>query len=188
MLNRVIANLVGVPSAERHAGNIPLWIAFGEMGVQSFLGDLITLTEEDIMSLQVRPTRTVPPPPPIPIMCKCKTVIVIPTYQHYARLKGASIDMRLFPVELFYHFCISIYGHDEKVIPWQVELPSQVNSNSSFLKSTKPNLKEYKVLQDDKSWLPFRESTETMVMHCSKVTSVSLYKRVIKPVQFWHMN
>jgi len=27
-----------------------------------------------------------------------------------------------------------------------------------------------------------------IAMHCAKVTSVSLYKRVIKPVQFWHMN
>jgi len=51
MLECVIANLVGVPSAARRVVNNPLWIALGEMGVQGFLGDLITLTEEDIMNL-----------------------------------------------------------------------------------------------------------------------------------------
>jgi len=104
MLNCTITNLVGIPSADRRAGNNPLWIAFGEMGVQSFLGDLITLTEEDIMNLEVRPTRAVPYPAPIPIIWKHKTVIAVATYQHYAQLKGASINMRLFPVELYNHF------------------------------------------------------------------------------------
>jgi len=72
--------------------------------------------------------------------------------------------MRLFPVRLYDHFCISLYCHDETFVPWQVELPSQVNAKASFLKSIKPNLKEYKVFQDDKSWLTFRESTKTTVM------------------------
>jgi len=39
MLNRTIANLVGIPSAKRRAGNDPLWIAFGEMSTQSYLGN-----------------------------------------------------------------------------------------------------------------------------------------------------
>jgi len=46
----------------------------------------------------------------------------------------------------------------------QNSLPSQVNAKASFLKSIKPNSKEYKVFRDDKSWLPFRESTKTTVM------------------------
>jgi len=53
MLHRAIANLVGISSAERRAGNNSLWIAFDQMGVRSFLGDLITITEDDIMNLQV---------------------------------------------------------------------------------------------------------------------------------------
>jgi len=172
MLNRVITNLVAIPLGDRRAGNNPLWIAFGEMGVQVFLGDLIMLTEEDIMNLQVQPTCAVPHPAPIPIIWKHKTVIAVATYQHYARLKGASIDMRLFPVKLFNHFCISIYRRNEKIIPWQVELPSQVNAKSSFLKSIKPNSKEHKVLRDDKSWLPFRESTQTTVMSHNLLTMI----------------
>jgi len=79
MLNRVIANLVGIPSADRRAGNNPLWIAFGEMGIQGFLGDLITLMEEDIMSLQVRPTCAVPHPAPIPT---CGSVRRPPLLRH----------------------------------------------------------------------------------------------------------
>jgi len=164
MLNRTIANLVGIPSVDRRMGNNPLWIAFAEMGVHSFLGDLITLTEEDIMNLEVRPTRAVPHPAPIPIMWKRDTVIAVATHQHYARLKGASIDMRLFPVELYDHFRISLYRLDEKIMPWQVELPSQVNTKVSFLKSIKLNSKEYKIFRDNKGWLPFRESTKTTVM------------------------
>jgi len=83
MLHRAIANLVGIPLADRHAGNNPLLIAFGEMGAHSFLADLITLTEDDIMNLQVRPTRNVPHPAPIPIMWKRKTVINIAAYHHF---------------------------------------------------------------------------------------------------------
>jgi len=139
----------------------PLWIAFREMGVPRFLGDLTTLMEDDIMNFEARPTRGVPHPVPIPIMWKRKTVIAIATCHHYARLKGASIDMRLF---LHSHFCISLYRHDEKIIPRQVELPSQVNAKASCLKSVKPNSKEYKIFRDDKGWLPFRESTEATVM------------------------
>jgi len=155
MLHCAIANLVGIPSAQRRAGNNSLWMAFDQMGVRSFLGDLITLTEDDIMNLQVRLTCTVPHPAPIPIMWKHKTAIVTAAYHHYARLKNASLDMRFFPVELFDHFRISLYCHDEKIVPWQVELPSQVNAKASFLKSIEPNSKEYKIFQDDKSWLPF---------------------------------
>jgi len=132
MLECVMANLVGIPSAERRAGNNSLWMAFDQMGVQGFLGDLITLTEDNIMNLQARPTRVVANPLPIPIIQKHKTVIVVAPYQHYAQLRGAS--------------CISVYRHDEKIIPWQVELPSQANAKVSFLKSIKPNSKEYKVL------------------------------------------
>jgi len=83
-------------------------------------------------------------------------------------LKGA----RLFPIELFNYFRISIYRHHEKIIPWQVELPTQVNAKASFLKSIKPNSKEYKVLRDDKSWLPFRESTETTAMSHNMLTII----------------
>jgi len=164
MLHRAIANLVGIPSAERRAGNNPLWIAFREMGVPRFLGGLITLTEDNIMNLQVRPTRAVAHPAPILIMWKHKTVIIIAAYHHNARLKNANLDMRFFPVDLYDHFRISLYRHDEKIILWQVELPSQVNAKASFLKSIKPNSKEYKIIRDDKSWLPFRESTKTTIM------------------------
>jgi len=48
------------------------------------------------MNLKVQPTRAVPHPAPIPIMWKRKAVIAVATYQHYTRLKGASIDMCLF--------------------------------------------------------------------------------------------
>ena len=124
------------------------------------------------MNLQARPTCAVPHPAPIPITWKWKTVIAIASYQHYARLKGASINMHLFPAKLFNYFCISIYRHDEKTIPWQVELPSQVNAKASFLKSIKPNLKECEVLRDDKSWLPFRESTKTTIMSHNLLTMI----------------
>jgi len=111
-------------------------MALNETGVQTFLGDLTTLTEEDIMNLKTQPTRGVPNPPDIPIVHKHKTVITIAAYHHQTRLKGASIDMRLFPIELFNHFCISLYRHDEKFIPWQVELLSQVNAKASFLRAS----------------------------------------------------
>jgi len=164
MLEIAIRDLVGIPNAERIAGNNSLWVAFGEMGIQSFLGDLITLTEQDIMILQMQPTRAVPHPVPIPIMWKRRTVIIVAAYHHFSRLKGNSIDMRVFPVRLYDHFRISLYHHDETIIPWQVELPSQVNAKASFIKSIKPNSKEHKVLRDDKRWLPFREALETTIM------------------------
>jgi len=97
-------------------------------------------------------------------MWKPRTVIIVAAYHHYSRLRGNSIDMHRFPVRLYDHFRISLYRHDETIIPWQVELPSQVNAKASFLKSIKPNSKEYKVLRGDKSWLPFREALETTVM------------------------
>jgi len=53
MLQHAIRNLVGISDADRLAGNNPLWMAFAEMGIRSFLGDLITLTEHDIMNLQI---------------------------------------------------------------------------------------------------------------------------------------
>jgi len=53
MLEIAIRDLVGIPDADRVAGNNPPWVAFGEMGIQSFLSDLITLTEHDIMNLQI---------------------------------------------------------------------------------------------------------------------------------------
>jgi len=80
--------------------------------------------------------------------------------------------MRLFSVDLFDHFCISVYRHDEKIIPWQVELPSQVNATASFLKSIKPSLKEYKVLRDDKIWLTFKETLETTIMSHNLLTMI----------------
>jgi len=88
-------------------------------------------------------------------MWKRKTVIAIATCHHYARLKGVSVDIRLFPAKLYDHFCISLCRHNEKIIPWQAELPSQVNIKVSFLKSIKPKSKEYKIFRDDKGWLPF---------------------------------
>jgi len=115
------------------------------------------------MNLHMRPTRAAPHPAPIPIMWKRRAVIIIAAYHHFSRMKGASVDMRLFPVRLYDHLRISIYRHDETIIPWQVELPSQVNAKATFLKSIKPNSKEYKVLRDDKSWLPFREALETTI-------------------------
>jgi len=74
MLEIAIRDLVGVDDADRLAGTSLLWIAFGQMGM-SFLGDLTTLTEDDIMNLTVQPTRGVPHPEPIPIMHKRRTVI-----------------------------------------------------------------------------------------------------------------
>jgi len=116
-LNLVISQLVGIPAAERRTGNSLLRITLNEMGIQTFLGDLTTLTEDDIMNLEVRPTRSMPRPPAVPIVWKRKSVIAIAAYHHCARLKGASIDMCLFPVELYDHFCISLYRHKEKIIP-----------------------------------------------------------------------
>jgi len=86
------------------------------MGIRSFLGDLITLAEDDIMNLTARPTCGAPHPEPIPIMHKHRTVIVVATYHHFSRLKGASLDMRTFPVRLYDHFRISHYRHDETII------------------------------------------------------------------------
>jgi len=57
MLEITIRDLVGIPEADRLTGNNSLWIAFDQMGIRSFLGDLITLTEDDIMNLTARPTR-----------------------------------------------------------------------------------------------------------------------------------
>jgi len=105
-------------------------------------------------------------------MWKRKTVIIIAAYHHCAQLKNGSLNMRFFPVELFNHFCISLYRHDEKIVPWQVELPSKVNAKASFLKSIKPNSKEHKIFRDDKSWLPFRESTETTIMFHNLMTMI----------------
>jgi len=65
---------------------------------------------------------------------------------------------------LFDHFRISLRCHDEKIIPRQAELPSQVNAKASFLKNIKPNLKECKAFRDDKGWLPFREATEATAL------------------------
>jgi len=45
MLEIAVGDLIGIPDADRLAGTNSLWIAFGEMGIRSFLGDLITLTE-----------------------------------------------------------------------------------------------------------------------------------------------
>jgi len=146
MLEITVRDLVGISDAGRTGGANSLWMAFDQMGIRSFLGDLITLTEDDIMNLTVRPTRGVAHPEPIPIMHKRRTVIVVATYHHFSRLRGASLDMHTFPVELYDYFCISLYRHDETIVPWQVELPSQVNAKASFLRSIKPNSKEYKVL------------------------------------------
>jgi len=143
MLEIAIGDLVGIPDADRLAGTNSLWIAFGQVGIQSFLGDLITLTEDDIMNLTVQPTRGVAHPEPIPIIQKRRTVIIVATYHHFSRLRGASLDMHTFPVRLYDYFRISHYRHDETIVSWQVELPSQVNAKASFLKSIKPNSKEY---------------------------------------------
>jgi len=53
MLEIAIRDLVGILDTDRTAGTNSLWIAFDQMGIQSFLGDLITLTEDDIMNLTV---------------------------------------------------------------------------------------------------------------------------------------
>jgi len=84
MLEITIRDLVGIPDDQRTAGTNSLRIAFDQMGIRSFLGDLITLTEDDIMNLTVQPTRGVPHPEPIPIMHKRRTVIVVATYHHFS--------------------------------------------------------------------------------------------------------
>jgi len=142
MLEIAIRDLVGIPDADRLGGTNSLWIAFDQMGILSFLGDLITLTEDDIMNLTVRPTQGVAHPEPIPIMHKRRTVIIVATHHHFSRLRGNSLDMCTFPVRLYDYFPISHYRHDETIVPWQVELTSQVNAKASFLRSIKPNLKE----------------------------------------------
>jgi len=82
MLERVMANLVHIHSADRIAGTNSLWMALGQMGVRGFLGDLTTLTEDDIINLQPQPTRAVNNPLPIPIIQKQKLVIVVACCQH----------------------------------------------------------------------------------------------------------
>jgi len=84
MLNRAIANLMGIPGHERRAGTNPLWRALHGMGIRSFLGDLLTLTEDDIMAMVILPTRGDPNPPPVPLMQKRKLVIIMAAYQHYS--------------------------------------------------------------------------------------------------------
>jgi len=66
-------------------------------------------------------------------MHKHRTVIIVATYHHFSRLRGTSLDMHTFPVRLYDYFRISHYCHDETIVPWQVELPSQVNAKASFL-------------------------------------------------------
>ena len=92
-------------------------MAFVTTGVQTFLGDLTTLMEEDIMNLEVRPTHAILAHPHVPIMHKRKMVITSTAYHHFSRLKCVSIDMCLFPIDLLNHFRISLYCHDEKIIP-----------------------------------------------------------------------
>jgi len=104
MLNRAITNLMGIPGRERRAGTNPLWRALHGMGIRTFLGDLLTLTDNDIMAMVILPTRADPHPPPVPLMMKRKLVIIVAAYQHYSCQVGASIDMRTFPVELYDHF------------------------------------------------------------------------------------
>jgi len=41
MLNLIIANLVGITTADCRAGNNLLWIALNETGAQTFLGDFV---------------------------------------------------------------------------------------------------------------------------------------------------
>jgi len=143
------------------------------MGMRSFLGDLLTLTDDDIMAMIILPTRGDPNPPPVPLMLKRKLVIIVAAYQHYSRQIGGSIDMRTFPIELYDHFRVSIYRHDEKIIPRQAELPSKVNAKATFLKSIKPNPKEYKSFCEDRNWLTFKESTETTVMSHNLVQMIA---------------
>jgi len=100
MLEITIRDLVGISEADCRAGTSPLWTAFDQMGIRSFLGDLITLSEDDIMNLTVRPTHAEPHPEAIPIMHKRRTVIIVATYHHFSRMRGESIDMRTFPVRL----------------------------------------------------------------------------------------
>jgi len=92
MLAIAIRDLAGIPDAERTTGTNLLWIAFDQMGIRSFLADLITLTEDDIMNLTVRPTRGVAHPEPVPIMHKRRTVIIVAAHHHFSRLRGASLE------------------------------------------------------------------------------------------------
>jgi len=164
MLELIAQELIGITGRERHAGNNPLWMSIGATSVWTFLGDLTTLTEEDIMNLEVQPTRGLPIPHDVPIMNKRKLVIAIAASHHFSCLKAASIDMRFFPGKLFDHFRISLYRHDEKIILCQVELPYQVNAKASFLKSIKPNAKQHKRFSDDKGWLTFKEATKATTL------------------------
>jgi len=53
MLDLVISQFVGIPAVNRRADNNLLWIALNKTGVQTFLGDLTMLTEDDIVNLEV---------------------------------------------------------------------------------------------------------------------------------------
>jgi len=46
MLEITMRDLVGIHEDQRIAGTNSLWIAFAQMGIQSFLGDLIAVTSE----------------------------------------------------------------------------------------------------------------------------------------------
>jgi len=173
MLNRLVAGLLGIPGAARCAGTDPLWQALHGMGIRRFLGELLTLTEDDIMAMEPPPTRAVVHPAPVPLVQKRKLVIAMAAYQHYSWQIGGSIDMWFFPVQLYNHFRVSIYRHDEKIIPWQAELPSQVNAKAAFLKSIKQNPKEHKVFREDKNRLTFKESTETTIMSHNLVQMIA---------------
>jgi len=50
MLEITVRDLVGISNAARTGGANSLWMAFNQMGIRSFLGDLITLMEDDIMA------------------------------------------------------------------------------------------------------------------------------------------
>jgi len=53
MLEITVRDLIGIPDAARIGRANSLWMAFDQIGIRSFLGDLITLTEDDIMNLTV---------------------------------------------------------------------------------------------------------------------------------------
>ena len=117
-----LLQLIRLPALD--INDAPLKHTLNNAAVIGFNSDFIGLSTADIMSLKVPATNT-KPAAPVPLAQCCKLIMALAFYHDVCCKKGGAINITLTNKTLFDLFCTGEHNPDDKIIPWNVDIPTE---------------------------------------------------------------
>ena len=159
----VLVRFIGAPT--RSVKTEAISMALRQNGVKTF-HNLLSMSENDIMCLEADREEFKGDdldPKLVPLVMKRKLIIAVALFHHYSRIAKRSIDIRTINRDQYDNFRTSIYDPNVRITPWTVKPPGEATAEANWLKNMRPARTDYKVFNDDKNWLLFKEMMDCTV-------------------------